>query len=571
MRINFRRLSPLLVLLVTLASGLVASQAVAQVPSDRRLPPDVYAYVTAPSVPQLKARWSKSQLGKLQNDAALADFLGEISGKLDEWAGQAEKQLGIKPADLLEVPAGEVSIALLNPGGNQIAATLFLDFGQQRKTIDALLVKAAQAATDKGGVRSETMFDGTTIVSFTQKADGEGAVPKGSVHYFIKDTHIVVSSDRTALQAVLVRWDGKHERTLADNPIYSYIAKKCRDANTQPALTWYADPVGMIRTALTAGGGANLQTAMILNFLPRLGVEKLKGIGGSYDLATGDYDSISRTMMYVESPTTGVIDVFRFPAVDQTPPAWVAADIDGYLALNWDVAGAFTAVENVVDSFNVPGTLGALLDNIANSPGGPGLHPKKDLIDNLSGKVHLLTGGPSGDAASAERMLVAFELKNAATAKKVLVGATEDPNFKGKSRQFGNETIYEVDSGNGSVSIAVASGHLLVSTDAKLLEGVIQPDKQKPRLVDAADYKKHSARFPGKTSIISYQRQDTRIRSGYEALRAAKTSSVVPGIDFGKLPPFDVVSKYLSASASYAVPDERGAYFVSYSLAGEKK
>jgi hypothetical protein len=558
-------------LLVTLACGLFASAATAQVPSDRRLQPDVFAYASAPSVPELKARWNKSSRAKLLNDPALADVLGQITGKLDELAGNAEKELGVKPAELLAMLEGEVSIALLNTGGNRIAVTAFLDFGKQRKTVDALVVKLTKAATDKGAVLTETMFQGTQINTLTPKANGNGGAINGSLNYFIKDTHIVLGSDRTALEAVLVRWDGKHERTLADNQVYSYIAKKCRDADRQPALSWFVDPVSMIRTALTAGGGAKLQTAMILDFLPQLGVEKLKGIGGSYDLAAGEFDTVSRAMMYVETPTTGVIDVFRFPAKQQVPPNWVAADIDGYLTLNWDVDGAFTAIEKMVDSQSAPGTLGLMLDSLADSQDGPGFHPKKDLIDNLSGKVHLLSDGPTKDDDSVERMLVAFELKDAAKAKTVLAGAAGRPGVKGKPRQFQGETIYEIAGGNGAVSISVAAGHLLVSSDAKLLEGVIQPDKKKPRLMDAVDYKRYAAQFPGKTSILSFQRQDTRIRSAYEALRTARASSIIPDIDFGKLPPFDVVSKYLSASASYAIPDARGAYFFSYSLTGDGK
>jgi len=43
-------------------------------------------------------------------------------------------------------------------------------------------------------------------------------------------------------------------------------------------------------------------------------------------------------------------------------------------------------------------------------------------------------------------------------------------------------------------------------------------------------------------------------------------SEAVDGIDFGKLPPFDVIAKYTSPSGSYSVPDKKGAKSVSFSL-----
>ena len=61
---------------------------------------------------------------------------------------------------------------------------------------------------------------------------------------------------------------------------------------------------------------------MIQMFMPLLGINNLKGIGGNIDLVTDEFDSISRTLIYVDLPASGLLKVFQFPAVEQSPPSW---------------------------------------------------------------------------------------------------------------------------------------------------------------------------------------------------------------------------------------------------------
>jgi hypothetical protein len=100
-----------------------------------------------------------------------------------------------------------------------------------------------------------------------------------------------------------------------------------------------------------------------------------------------------------------------------------------------------------------------------------------------------------------------------------------------------------------------------------LLEQVIR-DTDTDSLADSKEYKTIASHFPAQTSMIGYQNQSSQLQAVYELFRSGGASGFLGGldIDFSKLPPFETIEKYLPASGSYAVPDERGALFVSFSL-----
>jgi hypothetical protein len=56
------------------------------------------------------------------------------------------------------------------------------------------------------------------------------------------------------------------------------------------------------------------------------------------------------------------------------------------------------------------------------------------------------------------------------------------------------------------------------------------------------------------------------LKAAYEMLKNAEDTDFLEGIDVKKLPPFEVLEKYLRPSGSYAVPDKKGALFVSFQL-----
>jgi len=579
-----------LALLTALAITSQPAAAAELVPGERLLPPNVLFYLSVPSVPKLKQQCGKSLLGQLRKDEELADFWSDVEAQLDRFSSKVESETGVKLRELLAVPSGQVTAAFVQPFGGEPGPVGILEFGENEESVNKLLDKAAESLADQGAERTVQDFEDTQIVVYTMGGDDvdvdlEGDQEEGNESdeqeerrqftYFVKDSSIVFSSNVTILEAVLARWDGEHGQTFADNEVFNYIIKRCREEDADSLVTWYVDPIGLLRTVMTSAGQGNMQVQMILGFLPALGIGNLKAIGGGLDMATEQYDSVSRAMMYIESPTSGLLNVFQFPAVQQAPPEWISADVASYFQANWAVGDAYSAVEMLVDTFKGPGSFAAMIDQMANAEGGPNIHLKKDLIDQLTGEIHMVSDVDEENPLGSGRLLIAWDTKDADDMKALLASVAKVPGFPGTSREFRGETVYELPLGagglgnpNATMALSVVQGHLAITSDVTMIEQVIRADTDQPALVDSEAYRAIAAQFPENTSMVAFQKQDTQVQAAYEMLRSGQTGieAFVEGLDFSKLPPFETIKKYLAPTGSYASPDEYGAIFVSFTL-----
>ena len=544
------------------------------VPTDRLLPPDVSVYVSVPDVDELKARWGKTAFGSLTQDSAFEPFKGEITKALEGVSGAIQEELGVSLKELLEVPSGEFAIALLTPQGKKLSAVMFLDFGDNEKTIDALMEKAEKALEENGAESDDEEIDGTKVTTWTFK---NGAGKPNQLVYFVKDTMLVASSDLDTAKGVLGRWDGKHSDTFADNDNYNLILEKCSTDDEDGLLVWYVNPMGLIQAAVSQIAAQNPQAALAMGFLDPLGITALKAIGGSADLATENFDGITKTFLVIEQPTKGLMNVFQFPAVEQKPPKWVSSNASAWFSLNWDVAGAYTAIESMVDMFRGPGQLAAMVDQIAQQEGGPKVHLKKDVIDVISGRIQVVVepGKKKDDEAAQDRVVVALGLKDAKKFQATLTKLTKMPGFPGQTREFKGATIveFEVPDLSGSLEpkmagLAISQDQLMFSNDVTAIEAMLRGSTDGDALVDSAAYKTIAESLPAKASIVSFSRNDSQIEALWDAAKGGQAGAFLPQIDFSKLPEFDTVKKYLTPNGGYSVPDKKGVLFVCF---GTKK
>jgi len=592
-RALFRRpLAGLLLLAVVL---LARPAAAADVSSASRLPPSVTVYLSVPNMTEAKARWKQSLMGRLIDDPELAGFIAEIKSRFNQ---DIDADLGISLDQLLAIPSGEFTLAMFQPADRPFGLVALVDFGKNRETVDKLLAMITETSKAAGAIRSSVEVDKTaiTIFKFPQTDDastslnqpGENELPASlrTLGWFTRDNTLVLGNGEATLKSVLTRWDGKHARTLAENPVYRRIVEKSTgDPARAPMLSWYLDPIGAVRGAIVSLQPDNIQAQLVIGMLPVLGVDKLKAIGGSVDMATDRYDSISRTVIYVEPPPTGLLGALHFPAKSQAPPKWVPADTSSYMSLNWDIPGAWQSVANLVDSFNAPGFFDAMVDGLANDPNGPMLHLKKDLFDHLSGQVQVIqrpAKAAEGDVPAVPGILFALGLKNTAGMKATLDKMVQSPGFPGQTRILKGAKIVEMTvAGVISLSFSIANDQLMITNETGLLEAAIQGESGGKSLIASADYKRIAAQFPKQTSLIVFQKADSQLKQVYELIRSgglpfgappfpgAPPDAPVPGpggIDFSKLPPFSVIQKYFQSSGSYAVPDKDGAVIVSFSL-----
>jgi hypothetical protein len=562
-----------------------------QVPCDRRLPRNVLAFVSLRNVTDFKVQWSKTLFGQLERDPALADFRADVEKQLAEVSQHVEDQIGLSLSELVAIPHGEIAAAVVLGQAGKIAVVLFLDFGDHEEAVQKLLSKAADAFENEGAKRSEEEIEDTQVVVY-KRADEDGQKLHETGSYFLKDSFLVTASDHTVLSAVLSRWDGKHDRVLADNEVYRYIVEKCSDDNSdsRPQLVWFIDPVAAVQAAIASQPEAAPQAAMVVGVIPMLGIDKFRGIGGTFDMAQGDFDTVSRTLVYLDRPAKGVVNMLQFEAGPQAPPKWVSADWSGYTGGNWNVAKAWSAAEGLVDMFQGPGWLANYIQGLADNKLLGGLHLKKDLIDQLTGTVHIVEDDGESTGGSAEGFLVAVDVKNGAAFRTTLGKIVQIGGLKFEEREFQGETIYEFtmpggaaaggeededddddESGGGTYGLAVVGQQFLVTSNVRLLERVLRGGNRET-LAETAEYRNIARYFPTQTSLISFSRKDSQLRQIYELLQtggAGLPTGPLPEFDFSKLPELDALKKYMPASGGFMQNEERGLKFTNFSLRRE--
>ncbi|MDZ4688022.1 MAG: DUF3352 domain-containing protein [Planctomycetaceae bacterium] len=528
------------------------------------LPPETLLMISAPDIPALSERMSASTGGKMYADPQLKPFIDQLKAKYEEHSANLKEEIGVSFTDLLELPQGEITIALVEKPARKLNGVLMIDYADNDEVADKLIEKMDAALTENGAEHSTQMV-GDLEVEVYKLAGGKDN-PLKTLCYFTDEGYFVLATDLAAIKSVIERWNGDAKTSLADQEVFAYIMEKCDTGEESAVFKWYVNPIGLVQATVSMVP----QASMALGFIPVLGLDRLDAFGGTMDVGVEDYDYVSKTFAYVEQPASGVLGVFNFPAVEQVPPAWVPADAAMYMGLNWNVEEAYLSVESVYDSFLGPGSLGKVIDNFSAAEDGPGIHVKNDILDNLSGKMQIVTMAPadvSDDAPPVPPMTFSIAIKDAAAMQKTLAKAAKSDGFPGKARQFEGVTVYDIPADQLTVAVAVVGDALVVSTNPATVESRVR-GKSANSLANSAAYKAFVKHLPKKSSMLTFQKQDAQFKAAYDLLKK-QDNDQLEGIDLSTLPDFSVIQKYLRPTVSYAIPDENGAFFMGFSLSDE--
>lgn len=568
----------LIAVCLALVVSVQPSQVQAQnVSAAQRLPSKTYAYFSINSVKDFKKHFNASRTGKLLQDKSLAEFKKQIDVMLKKASAELEKNVGIKMPDLFNLPQGELAVAFAQPKGKPPAGVLFLNYGDHEETVEKILATATKELKANGAKKSSKEIADTRVTVY--------AIPQGSsdqtdrktqeIAYFVKDSYFVLSHRVSMIEAVLARWNGRHQDTFANSTNFKHVHSRSRAADSDPQVFFYVNPIDLVKAAITMTDARNQQAAMAMGFIPMFGLDKLKSFGGGMSFTVGEYDTISKVVVQVDMPPTGTLEIFTFPATSLKPPIWVSEKVASYSGANWDFQKAYSAVAATVNKIPIfgPGAFEKKIDDLATNPNGPQIHIKKDFVDNLTGKIHILSKPADGGNPASAKMLFALGTKDEKKMNGVIDKLTKLPGFPGTTRVFQGVTIYEIPigaavggGGNALLGVAVAHGNLMIASDVTMVEEAVRANYGNNTLANSADYKKYASRFPAKTSMISFAKQETQIKSVYEMFRTTGIPGIPIELDFSKLPPFEKIQKYFAASGGYAIPDENGFTSITFSL-----
>ena len=556
-----------------------ASPALAARPSSvKLLPRETLAFVRVTDAQQLRERFLETALGRMSQDPQVRPLFEQLYGSASEALAGIEKQLDLSLDQLLQIPQGEVSLALLPGDNGRPAVALIVEVGDHLPAAQKLVERVAEMA-GAGGDKSEEVVGDVKLTIYPLGGRNRQAV------YFEKDGAVVITTSIALSKQVLEFWDGKSDDSLASNPKYLSIMKSCQAAGEEPVqIRWFVDPIALARGVTQGNAGAQIALAI----LPALGLDGFEGVGGSMTLATGEFDSIMHLHVLLSNPRSGVLDVLKLESGDTTPERWVRADAASYMTLNWDIETSYRNISKLVDSFQGEGFLAGMIKRTLTER--TGLDLETDILPALEGRVSVQTSIEKPATLNSQASLGGVKLRDAAaftTTLDKLIARMEGSLVK---RSYGGVTYYCMGSGEVEdptkqrLCFGIVDDYALAADRPTVFENAITTS-QVPAgsLANSLDFKLIASKVKRQTGetkpgMITFNRPEEGLRFWYDLAQSDKTrdqlktgnnplfKALSSALEKHPLPPFEILARYFAAGGGMVVNGDTGFHMTSFTL-----
>jgi len=590
------RLTPLLGLLL---SAMLISGAWADRPNAARIISDqTFAFLRVADTPEFIAKMEQTAIGKAANDPQMQPFVSGIWQTLKQSAADAEERSGITLEELLSIPQGELAAGVVAMQEGNPGVVIFCDLGEDTRVVERVVSLLETVAGNDGALIERSQYKEVEITLIRGN--------NGPLAICIHENVLVLSNRIEVVEDSLEHWSGDREDSLASDNRFSTIVSSSRGTRDEPAqLIWYVNPIdGMRAVTRNQSGGS-----YVMGFLPVLGLDGVKAIGGSYIAATEDFDTIGHFHVMLERPRTGVIEMIALKNASTDPEGWVPEDVTNYMTSDWDVEKSYGALENLYDSIFGEGKLAEDIDRRINQR--TGIDFKTEVIDNLEGKFTLVQWYEPPARLNSQATFIAAKIKDRAMMQKTLDRVVESLprlNENMEKRNFGDATFYQANFADSPIPDDVSEerrrrmenrralrpepcfgligDYLFFADRPGIVEHVAMTyGGDSPRLADDLSFKlvlnklqEHAGER--KVAMVSFARPEESLRMIYELVQADSTRDFIgrraEQNDFFKnlegnlqanpLPDFNVISQYLAPSGAIMVDDETGLHWIGFSL-----
>jgi len=581
---------------VTLVSALVWFAVAAPIRAERPgapqlLPSDTVAYVRINNVQEMVEKFQETSIGRLANDDQIAPLLGDLYGSAVDAFARVEDQVGSSLDDLLAIPQGEMSMAMVAPDDRDIGVVIIMDVDGEDGKARELMETLEREFLGEGRRTTEEVGE-VTITIFSGLGDDNGTAA-----YFFREDSMLMSSDVQILRDILSVWDGNagDVRTLADNRKFTTIIKKSAGTKGErPQLTWYVDPVDIFRKS----NRDNVSSQVALALLEPFGVTGFKAIGGSMIFAPEEFDTIQHMHVMMSSPRRGVLDMVAIEAGDTTPEPWVPNDVATYMTMNWDFKRTMKALTNLYDRSRGEGAMETDAGNFFEDQ--LGIDFQEDVVDQLAGRVTYMAKVEKPGTVNSQSQLLAVKLNDAEAFEDVLAQVADRFPERMTADKMNRSTYYRLQFGRGgepreinedlvrraAPCTMILGDYLVLSDSVDLLTDIVRTKRAgQNSLAGDLEFKLVRSKLgmqPGgdKPGMIMFQRPEESFRALYEMATADGIrdglSEGAEGNDFlraindalsdNPLPPFSEIAKYLAPSGGLFTMDETGLHYTGFSL-----
>lgn len=582
----------------------------------RLLPEDTLAYIRLDDANDFRDDLSNSSVGRMLNDPEVKPFASEVYQTAAGFFDQFAAAVGISMDEILAIPSGQVAIALMpsnlsdrdeeaakddedkdseeairrrlqrmRRNQNGFSGVIMIDAGSNADDLMGLIERLEERATSDGYVRRTSTIDGTELVQLLPPRQGPP-----EVEYFSRSGTIVFGIGHKTAAKVLDQWlDRSEESSLADRADFSSVMTRCVGAEgTRPQFTFFIDPYSIVRRIVNR----NAMAAMAMTMVDNLGVNKIRGIGGSSFRGGEVFEAVSHLHILVDPPRDGIFGVLRPETGDSTPPDWVPNDVTSYTTLYWDFETTFDNIGKIFETISGPGSFEPTV--LAPMKTQTGIDLREELITNMAGRYVSLRWIEPPVKINSATQLHAVQMKDPVLAKQVLAKVKDRfPNAM-QTESISGYVAYVTPAPQNlpqglrqpQYCVMMMDDWVIFSDSKAFLERVAQANRNaRPRLVTVPEYELVSSELGGKLDgekpfMVSFLRSSEYIRQLYELVsspdtrrfvRSAGQNNPIAGqiatmLEKNELPPFEKLEKYFAPSGTFAYDEPSGMHIGSFTL-----
>jgi len=557
-------------------------------------PSKTLAYVRVDDTRDMKAKMEATGMGKMMNDPQIAPILGTFYSTFVGQLQGMQDAIGLNLDELLSIPNGELAAALVATKTDP-AFVLMLEAGDEMPALQVLIERAEQATDSGGGLLSQKEVGKIKLLSM-------GRSDRESVTYFIDSGVMVLTNRADYAEQLAMVWTGNgiDHKPLSDNRDFTTIMSRCVGTEGErPQVSFFVDPLAMVREL----GKSTSGSVAILAALKSLGVDGIKGVGGSAIIAPNEFDSIIHGHVLLSPNRQGIMKVIRPKAGPTEPEPWVSDQVISYFTMNWDMAKTFNAIEGIVDTFAGEGTFNDRF--VKEADRNLGINLRSDIIDGLNDRLSLVQVIVPPKKINSQSNVYCIHVKNASQMKsEILPKMFEKLKSAGgptlTSKLFGDATIYTIESRSEEAvegrsirlpqpAVCILDDQLILSDSLQALEDVIKFNSSGDGLLsESIEFKLVRDRIKAQLknsdmSILAYQRPEESMRLMYDLATDPQNmdnleqfaqnnpffTALITAVRSKKLPPFEVIAKYLAPGGAFVVDEETGLHYTGFSMRRE--
>ncbi|MFG0266938.1 MAG: DUF3352 domain-containing protein [Rhodopirellula sp. JB055] len=620
------------------AQGTATEDTRTTVPAPKLLPSGTLAYLRVDNVSDIRADWGGSSLGKMLDDPKMRPFVSDIDKILSDLFDKVGKELGLTLDELRALPQGQLAIALLEGPPpeeksdekkaddeeeeddaaiarrlrnkrrqqNSFAVAVMMDAGPNNQEMTDLVNRLMDLA-EKNRFIVQTEQIGSIELTRLVRQRGDGDV----IEWFEQDGFYVFGAGRTIAQSIAKklnaegrdssRSSGRSRRsdatssdpeteTLAQNADFIAVMSRSIGAEAEiPQITFFVNPYGIAKRIIARSGSA----FFIAPIVQDLGIEKIRGIGGSLFRGGEIVESIGHMHVLIDPPRDGFFGVLRPEDVEVSPPDWVPADAASFTCVGWDIETAFENLGKIINRFAGEGSFEKNTEDEAKLRFDLSL--KEEVFPLMTGRVVTIQRYQLPANWNSMARAIAIEVKDAKEAGKLLdkVKAKAPPQrmkpevLRGKTAYFSEQRQFDQPGVRVPENSVMLLGNWLLFCDSRevLLQVLRAEAGEIDRLADDADYvlltSELGAKLEGETPFLfQFNRDAESYRILYEMANSEETAQSVEnrGGDnpiAGRVaelmrrddwPEWEDLEKYFSVSGIFGYDEPGGIHIGSLNL-----